>query len=78
VDIVSLGIEKSALVVFISHEIIVRKFVYIGNPVLSHEGPAGRCETQMCAEEKFLSRQLPNGTPPIHVLKGSAVTILVG
>ncbi len=38
------GIENSALLVFPCHKIIVRKFVYIVNPVVLHKGLAGRCE----------------------------------
>ncbi len=37
---------KSTYFIFPSHKIIVGKFVYIGNSILSHEGPAGRCEIQ--------------------------------
>ncbi len=32
---------------FPSHKIIVWKLMCIGNPALLHEGPAGRCETQV-------------------------------
>jgi hypothetical protein len=38
------GIENSALFVFHSHKIIVKKFVYIVKPVVLHKGLAGRSE----------------------------------
>jgi hypothetical protein len=47
IQYVSPGIEKSTLFVLPSYKIIVREFVYIRKTVLSHDGPARGCETQL-------------------------------